>query len=743
MLKYDDKARLSKVETTIKARGGKTYAHGYTYYSAGRLETVAYPSGLTAHYGYNARGYRETLKKHSSMGAALETRAAMDAYGNVTKVTYGNGVTTTRSFDPKTGRPTDIDTVASGGTKIQDNAYVWRSDGLLESRASHIGGTNAKLETFAYDPLGRLKAAATKLNNSATATRTLSQTYYANGNLKTKTSSVGADMDVSSYTSYGAGAAGPHAVTGARIEGKDHTFLYYADGNMIEYDCTSSTCGDDKYIEWNGRNLPHWITVGGSQADETPTSRDEFAYGPDGARYHRATTYADGENLRTEHTYYAGAFEELLPRSQAVHAASIEQARVTDAVRHVRTTTVTTDDDGEETRTEAEYVEYLHKDHLGSVEGATDEAGARTRTLAYDPYGGRRKADWTAALTPAERSAMAADPGPRTRGHTGHEHLDRTGFIHRNGRVYDPTLGRFLSPDPLVGDTGSAQSWNGYSYVSNSPMSFVDPSGLSQQAGGACYIVVCMPQGGGAASGGFRLASVVSTHRFQWVDIFFSIVSLWTTAGPLEPWYNYRGGGGAADGGWGLFDASESAYYADIYYWEASFRVTGEVPVFNTPDIPGKDMADDRVSGVVYITGHRWARRGPWHLAIEYHPEGTGIDAAATLSSENIDGKLVSDVNRPSDRPRMNKTIATVEPPPGWSAEQLFSELKRIDSRYCDCLPYTPFPETPLPGYSSNSYVRGLIDAAGGTPSENLKYFYGGRTPVPRPPLLQPTAGPR
>ena len=452
-LEYGGDARVSEAVTKVDG-GAKTYTHSYRYYSDGRLKTAAYPSELTAYYGYNSRGYRTTLNNGSSGGAALETRGAMDAYGNVTRTTYGNGVTTTRIFDPKTGRATDIDTVASGGTKIQDNAYVWRSDGLLESRASHVGGNNAKLETFAYDPLGRLKTATTKLSNSATATRTLSQTYHANGNLKTKTSSVGADMDVSSYTSYGAGSAGPHAVTGARIEGKDHTFRYDADGNMIEYDCTSPTCGDDKYIEWNGRNLPHRITVGGSQADDTPTARDEFAYGPDGARYHRKTSYMDGETLRTENTYYVGSFEELLPRSGAAHA-SIEQTRVTDAVRHVRTTTVTTDDEGNETgREQDDYVEYLHKDHLGSVEGATDEAGARTRTLAHDPFGGRRKADWTAALTPAEVSALAGSSDPRTRGHTGHEHLDRTGFIHRGGRVYDPTLGRFLSPDPLVGQSG-------------------------------------------------------------------------------------------------------------------------------------------------------------------------------------------------------------------------------------------------------------------------------------------------
>ena len=594
-LRYGPEARPRRVETTIEERGAsEIYYHSYTYRSDGRIETIDYPSELTVRHGYNERGDRDTLT-NAATGTTLEERTAMDAHGNVTGVTYGNGVTTTRAFDPKTGRAKDIDTVASGGTKIQDNAYVWRSDGLLESRASHVGGNNAKLETFAYDPLGRLKAATTKLNNSATATRTLSQTYYANGNLKTKTSSVGADIGTTVSAYHYDDAAKPNRLSRATIGGKNHTFSHDADGNIKKYDCTSSTCGDDKYIEWNGRNLPHRITVGGSQADETPTSRDEFAYGPDGARFHRETTYTDAnDDLQTEHIYYVGSFEELLSRAGAAHT-SIRQTRVTDAVRHVRTTTVTTDDDGEETTTEAKYVEYLHKDHLGSVEGATDEAGARTRTLAYDPFGERRKADWTAALTDAERAALAGSSDPRTRGHTGHEHLDRTGFIHRGGRVYDPTLGRFLSPDPLVGNPGSAQRWNGYSYVSNSPMSFVDPSGLSQAPGaGGCNLVGVMC---GAAGGGFGLASVVSTHRFQWVDIFFSVVSSWFNTdwgtGVIDETgatnRNYFGGGGAADGGWGSYDSHEPFHFG-IAFFSATFQVTRQVGVVGTPNIPGRDM---------------------------------------------------------------------------------------------------------------------------------------------------------
>ncbi|WKD50594.1 RHS repeat domain-containing protein [Microbulbifer spongiae] len=69
------------------------------------------------------------------------------------------------------------------------------------------------------------------------------------------------------------------------------------------------------------------------------------------------------------------------------------------------------------------------------------------------------------------------------RGYTGHEHLDRTGLIHMNGRIYDPTLGRFLSPDPIVQAPTYSQSWNRYSYVLNNPMSLVDPTGYTAEYG--------------------------------------------------------------------------------------------------------------------------------------------------------------------------------------------------------------------------------------------------------------------
>nr|WP_158118476.1 RHS repeat-associated core domain-containing protein [Vibrio cidicii] len=68
-------------------------------------------------------------------------------------------------------------------------------------------------------------------------------------------------------------------------------------------------------------------------------------------------------------------------------------------------------------------------------------------------------------------------------GFTGHEMLDDMGLIHMNGRVYDPTLARFLSADPYIQDKWfGTQAFNRYSYVQNNPLSYVDPTGLYSQA---------------------------------------------------------------------------------------------------------------------------------------------------------------------------------------------------------------------------------------------------------------------
>lgn len=46
-----------------------------------------------------------------------------------------------------------------------------------------------------------------------------------------------------------------------------------------------------------------------------------------------------------------------------------------------------------------------------------------------------------------------------------------------NGRLYDPLVGRFLSPDNYVQAPDYSQSFNRYGYCLNNPLRYTDPSG--------------------------------------------------------------------------------------------------------------------------------------------------------------------------------------------------------------------------------------------------------------------------
>ncbi|HIC88394.1 MAG TPA: RHS repeat-associated core domain-containing protein, partial [Anaerolineae bacterium] len=45
------------------------------------------------------------------------------------------------------------------------------------------------------------------------------------------------------------------------------------------------------------------------------------------------------------------------------------------------------------------------------------------------------------------------------------------------GRYYDPSLGRWTQPDPVIPNPGHPQDLNRYSYTRNNPLRYIDPSG--------------------------------------------------------------------------------------------------------------------------------------------------------------------------------------------------------------------------------------------------------------------------
>jgi RHS repeat-associated protein len=84
----------------------------------------------------------------------------------------------------------------------------------------------------------------------------------------------------------------------------------------------------------------------------------------------------------------------------------------------------------------------------------------------------------TAGITYQRYKPYGQQRGGDTITTTDHGYLgqieDTTGLTYLNNRYYDPTTARFISVDPLVAITGQA-----YSYGSNNPLSFSDPSGLA------------------------------------------------------------------------------------------------------------------------------------------------------------------------------------------------------------------------------------------------------------------------
>ena len=113
---------------------------------------------------------------------------------------------------------------------------------------------------------------------------------------------------------------------------------------------------------------------------------------------------------------------------------------------------------------------YFHTDHLGSIAVITKETPEVVERLSYDAWGQRRQPNGA----PDPSGSITSEA---SRGFTGHEHLADVGLIHMNGRVYDPLLARFGTPDPMTENPFSTQGWNRYSYVGNSPVNFTDPTG--------------------------------------------------------------------------------------------------------------------------------------------------------------------------------------------------------------------------------------------------------------------------
>jgi RHS repeat-associated protein len=89
---------------------------------------------------------------------------------------------------------------------------------------------------------------------------------------------------------------------------------------------------------------------------------------------------------------------------------------------------------------------------------------------------------------------------------TGKPVSQTTGLYYYGARWYDPTVGRFISQDPLKGRLSLPQTLNPYIYVEDSPTSSTDPTGMADCNWNPLSWGGCAENAGGAAWNGVTTA---------------------------------------------------------------------------------------------------------------------------------------------------------------------------------------------------------------------------------------------
>jgi len=307
-----------------------------------------------------------------------------------------------------------------------------------------------------------------------------------------------------------------------------------------------------------------------------------------------------------------------------------------------------------------------------------------------------------------------------------------------NGRIYDPRLGRMLSPDPVTQAPENGQNYNRYIYANNNPLKYSDPSGFEG------IIATC-------AAEPLCRSTVASAFAFIGNSIFGgngcdrtckerTIAHNWCKAQSAclaelraNTREKFRKRSAQV--------IMEAVFTGQIYYYEngrayigdnrtASGEASSQEPVVGTI-LP-------RVPGVINVTGHHVPGTEIWHLALEFGegdsvswisagPKGLSIEGVKFLVAGV--GELGSGI-RASDEPAANVAFGFIIPPSGMSSEEYYQILIAVTGSYCNCADYDLFPEI-ADGYNSNSFVSGLIKATGGGSTVDFSDFVGGGDPLP------------
>ncbi|MFE1826186.1 RHS repeat-associated core domain-containing protein [Streptomyces yangpuensis] len=429
--------------------------------------------------------------------------------------TGGKKVWQTSEYELGTKRLTrdQVDIEGSVGGPAKRTDYSYDQSGNILSIADTATPATADVQCFAYDNKRRLAEAWTPVADTTTSsgmgtvgtntTVTGSSpsacagapgakplggpspywTSYVTDALGNRTSDVSHDVglnaskNVTRSFTYGENGAGPHAVT--KVVAKTPTgdrqtsYGYDAAGRMK----TRTDGGVTHSLSWGPTG---GLNKFSSPDDATTPATNEAA----------ETTYlydASGQRVQRKDASGTTVF---LPGMELTLAPGASTAKATRYYHYADQTVAVRTDDNK--------VTFLASDHHGTGELAIDATTGAVVARRSDPYGNPRGTQPDAGAWPGQR------------GFVGGTIDSSTGLTQLGARQYDPLLGKFISPDPMV-DFTDPQQMNAYAYASNSPVTLSDPSGLApcidgirDTCGSTCsvFVIGCTSPGGGSGDSG-------------------------------------------------------------------------------------------------------------------------------------------------------------------------------------------------------------------------------------------------
>ncbi|MGW7003747.1 RHS repeat-associated core domain-containing protein [Streptomyces sp. NPDC054933] len=429
-----------------------TYQWSTAYYFTGQEKWTKHPAigGLpqetvTPGYTYNA-ALPVTLGANTGQ---LVSAVTYDHYGQMAQEQYGafgQHITTSSEFDEHTGaltrQFTDRDTAPQ---RVDDNHYAYDPAGNVTSVSTTTGqDTVAVTDTqcFTLDALRRITEAWTS-TGSCPATPSsdniggpdaywTSYSYDAVGNRKTEVQHQTASGPTGDITrTYTAPAAGTHQLPSIAQTGSNgsstESYTYDKAGNTH----TRKISGDTQTLNWD----PEGHLNDTSQANGSTS----YIYDADGNRLIRKDS--------TGTTLYLPDGNELQVTSNGTAIGTRYYSLAGQTVAMYTGGKLT----------------FLLADPHGTN---TTQIDANTQAIA------RRKTTIFGAPRATQPTNWAGD-----KGFVGGTRDTDTGLTHLGAREYDPTLGRFISVDPIM-DLADPQQINGYTYANNNPVTKSDPSGL-------------------------------------------------------------------------------------------------------------------------------------------------------------------------------------------------------------------------------------------------------------------------